>query len=115
MSQELTLSSLKLQQVWGRSAHGHQVVSFHLVEVLASIKQLRKCASDAVMQVFQRGTKDSAIAIWLIYCLNLPVGLQFGGQLSWPQTDFQSLHVCILQSSIFETGICDPGEAVALL
>ena len=31
-------------------AHGHQVVNFfHLVMVLASVKQLRKCASGTVI------------------------------------------------------------------
>ena len=42
MSQGLTLSILRLPLVWGlRTHHGHQVVNFfHLVVVLASVKQL---------------------------------------------------------------------------
>ena len=34
---------------------------FHLVWVLASVKQLRKCASDTVIQVLQRGAKAEAM------------------------------------------------------
>ena len=38
-------------------AHGHQVVNFfHWVGVLASIKQLRKCASDSIRWVLQGGS-----------------------------------------------------------
>ena len=56
MSRGLILSVLSLQAAWGLGAHGHQVVNiFHLVEVLASVKQLRKCASDTVTWVLQRG------------------------------------------------------------
>ena len=40
------------------------------MEVLASVKQLGKCASDAVILVLPEGTKDSVTAIWMIYCLN---------------------------------------------
>ena len=47
MSQGLTLSVLRYQQVWGLCAHGHRLVHFfHLVGVLASVKQLGKHASD---------------------------------------------------------------------
>ena len=56
MSQGFTLSILRLQEVWGLHAHGHKVVNFfHLVVVLASVKQLGKHASDTVIQVLQRG------------------------------------------------------------
>ena len=58
VSQGLTLSSLRLQEAWGLCAHGHQVVNvFHLVGVLASVKQLRKCASDTVISELQREAK----------------------------------------------------------
>ena len=30
---------------------------FHLVVVLTSVKQLRKCASDTIIEVLQRGAK----------------------------------------------------------
>ena len=40
----------------GLGAHDHQVVNFfQLVVVLASVKQLRKCASDSIISVLQRG------------------------------------------------------------
>ena len=36
--------------------HAHQVVNFlHSVGVLASVKQLLECASDAVISILQRG------------------------------------------------------------
>ena len=39
-------------------ANGHQVVNFfHLVGVLTSVKQFRKCALDAITKVLQRGAK----------------------------------------------------------
>ena len=42
-------SILRLQKVWGLCAHGHQIVNFfHLMRVLTSVKQLRKCASDSI-------------------------------------------------------------------
>ena len=70
------------------------------MEVLASIKQLRKCASDAVMQVFQRGTKDSVIAIWLIHCLNLPVVLQFEASCPGPKLLFSPYMFSILSAML---------------
>ena len=52
VSQGLTLSVLRLQVTWGLHAHSHQVVTvFHLVEVFLSVKWLRNCASDTVIQV----------------------------------------------------------------
>ena len=52
----LTLSILRRQQVWRLRALDHQVANFfHLVVVLASVKQLRKYASDTVIWVLQRG------------------------------------------------------------
>ena len=43
---------------WGLHAHSHQVVTvFHLVKVFMSVKWLRNCASDTVIQVLQRGAK----------------------------------------------------------
>ena len=51
MSQGLMLSILRCQH-----AHDHQVVNFfHLVVVFASVKQLRKCPSDTIIWVLQRG------------------------------------------------------------
>ena len=48
-SQGFTLTILRLQEAWGLHDHGHQVLNiFRLVGVLASMKQLRKCASDTV-------------------------------------------------------------------
>ena len=42
VSQGLTLSILRLQQVWGLHTHGHHVVNFvHLLGVLVPVKQLR--------------------------------------------------------------------------
>ena len=53
MSQGLTLSIFRLQEAWGLWAYVHQVVNMsHLVarvEGLASVKQLRKCASDTII------------------------------------------------------------------
>ena len=58
MSQGLTLSVLRHQYVWGLCAHGHQVAGFfHLVGGLASVKQLRKCASGTVIWILERGVK----------------------------------------------------------
>ena len=52
----LTLSILRRQQVWRLRALDHQVANFfHLVVVLASVKQLRKYASDTVIWILQRG------------------------------------------------------------
>ena len=49
----LTLSVFRCQWVWD----DHQVVNFfHLVMVLASVKQLRGCASDSAIWVLQKGT-----------------------------------------------------------
>ena len=49
MSQGLTLSILRLQEVWGLYANDHQVVNdFLLVGILASVKQLTKSASNSV-------------------------------------------------------------------
>ena len=53
---------LRLQQAMEFCAPDHQVVKvFHLVGVLASIKQLRKCALDTVIQAQQRGDKAEAM------------------------------------------------------
>ena len=42
----------------GLCAHDRQVLNFfHLVDVLASVKQLRKCAPDTVIQALKRETK----------------------------------------------------------
>ena len=58
VSQRLTSSVLRSQQVWELHAHDHQVVTFFpLVGVLVSVKQLRKCTSDIVISVLQRGAK----------------------------------------------------------
>ena len=49
---------LRLQLVWRLCTHGHQVVNFfHLMGVSASAKLLRKCASDTLIWVLQRGSK----------------------------------------------------------
>ena len=42
--------------IWGLCVHSHQVVNFlHLLGVLASVKQLKECASYTVASVLQRG------------------------------------------------------------
>ena len=47
---------LRHWKLWGLHVRAHQVVNFfHLVGVLASIKQLGECASDTVTSVLQRG------------------------------------------------------------
>ena len=44
-------------------AHDHQVVNFfHLVVVLSSVKQLRKCASDTIIWVLQSGATAEDVA-----------------------------------------------------
>ena len=49
MSQGLTLSILRLQEVWELYANDHQVVNdFVWVGILASVKQLRKSTSKSV-------------------------------------------------------------------
>ena len=60
MSQGLTLSIPRLPLVWGLHAHrGHQVVNlFHLVVVLASVKQIRKRVSDTVIRYFTEEPKQ---------------------------------------------------------
>ena len=46
---------------WELCAHGHQVVNFfHVVGVLSSVKQLRKCTSDTIIWVLQRGATSEA-------------------------------------------------------
>ena len=46
-------SILRLQKVWGLCAHGHQIINFfHLMRVLTSVKQLRKCASDSINIIY---------------------------------------------------------------
>ena len=43
-------------------ASDHQVVNFfHLMVVLASVKQLRKCASDTIIWVLQRGAREENV------------------------------------------------------
>ena len=46
----------------GLGACDHQVVNFfHLVVVLASVKQLRKCPSDTIIWVLQRGAPAEGV------------------------------------------------------
>ena len=47
---------------WELCAHGHQVVNFfHVVGILSSVKQLRKCMSDTIIWVLQRGATAKAM------------------------------------------------------
>ena len=73
-------------------------------QVSAYVKQLRKCASDTVIKVLQRGTKDSVNVIWLTYCLT-------SYQFSCPNHCFCLYVFTSFQSSILEPGFCDSGEA----
>ena len=53
----VTLSILRLREVWGLHAHDYQVVNFFHLVGLASVKELRKCASDTVIWVLPRGAR----------------------------------------------------------
>ena len=54
----VSYQSLGSSKSVGYCPHGHQVVNFcHFVGFSTSIKQLRKCVADTVIQVLQRGTK----------------------------------------------------------
>ena len=60
VSQGLTLSVLRLHQACGLCAQGQQEASiFHLVGVLASVKQLRKCSSDVLSRHFREELKQT--------------------------------------------------------
>ena len=83
--------------------HGHQVSNFQLAEILAPVKQLRKCILDTAIYLLQRRTKDSGTAIWLIYCLNC---CQFS-----PYIRFCNYMFISFQSLILESGFCDSGQA----
>lgn len=61
VSQGFTLSILGHQEVWELPAHGHQVNTFHAVGVLASMKQFRKRASDAVVQYFREEMGEGSV------------------------------------------------------
>ena len=60
VSQGLILSVLRLHQACGLCAQGQQEASIlHLVGVLASVKQLRKCSSDVLSRHFREELKQT--------------------------------------------------------
>lgn len=83
--------------------YGHQVINFQVAEILAPVKQFRKCVLDAVIYLLQRRTKDSVTAIWLICCLNC---CQFS-----PYIWFCNYMFISFQPLILESGFCGSGEA----